>query len=938
MSRLPDKNEQIRVNGEERPMKKTALLVSAALSAIALPAYAQTAAPQADAPPAEEGEIIVTATQRAERLSDVPIAVSAVSGEALANTGATDVRALNQLAPSLLVSGATSEVNFSARVRGVGTVGENAGLESSVALFIDGVYRSRTGVGLSELGDIERVEVLRGPQGTLFGRNASAGLINIVTKGPSFDFGGSASATYGNYDYMRLDASVTGPIIADKLAARLDGVWQKRDGFIKNVTPGQKDINDRDRYLIRGQLLFEPSSDVSLRLIGDYSKRTEICCGAVNQSPNQNVSLVGGNLTFTPNTLLPLLQGLGANIPVATDGSKFVRAQSTTPGFNYTANTKDWGLSGELKWDFGGAKLTAITAYRDYKNRQGQDSDYNALDIIHRTALDRRFRLFTQELRLQGEALDGRLNWLVGGYYANEKLNVSDDFKYGADYDKYANCLLFAGVLPSVVSVTQPLCVNVPLLQATATLTGSPTLAALVANPLRPGFGSLAAVLGQPTLQLSGTGVVRNEFQQNSRNYAFFTHNTFDIVEDKLKLTLGARYTNERKSLSGSFNTNNTLCGLLRGSATLSAFATLPCVVNGTAGAGISLTDPNRINSESEWTGTAVLSFKVADDLLTYASYSKGYKSGGYNLDTSALDATCAPTAASCIALLAKPANTPGNGRPEVSDLQFAPEKVDAYEVGFKYDGRKFNLNAALFYSRFNNFQLNTFNGINFEVTNVNSCKDSLNGLDRDILPSAAAASATGACAAGRLGPGLVSKGVELEAAIFPARDVAVNLGMTYASTKYQNNLVGIGGRAFASTNFQLPQRQISNAPEYVMTGGIAYSPEIGSSGLSSLFYLDFRYQSDVNTGSDLDIEKVQDGFVVVNGRIGLFGRDKRWGVELWGQNLLNTKYQQIAADTPLQGGGTTRGVALGSAAANQLFIDFPGEPRTYGITIKTKF
>jgi iron complex outermembrane recepter protein len=922
-------------------LKSPLLLTSVAMFALATPLHAQDAPQAEETPVVEEGEIIVTATQRAERLSDVPIAVSAVSGESLANTGATDVRALNQLAPSLLVSGATSEVNFSARVRGVGTVGENAGLESSVALFIDGVYRSRTGVGLSELGDIERVEVLRGPQGTLFGRNASAGLINIVTKGPEFDFGGGFAATYGNYDYKRIDASVTGPIIADTVAFRLDGVSQQRDGFIKNVTPGARDINDRQRYLLRGQLLIQPSSDISLRLIGDYSKRTELCCGAVNYGPNRNASLVAGNLTYTPNTLLPLLQALGANIPVATDGSKFVRAQSTTPGFNYVANTKDWGLSGELNWSFGDTKLTAITAYRDYKNRQGQDSDYNALDIIHRTALDRRFRLFSQELRLNGEALGGRLNWLVGGYYSNEKLNVSDDFKYGSDYDKYANCLLFAGVLPSALNPAAPLCVNAPVVQGTiANLSllpvgdprraSIPTLSALIANPARPGFGSLAAVLGQPTLQLSGTGVVRNAFDQGSRNYAFFSHNTIDIVEDKLKLTLGGRYTNERKTLAGSFNTNNNLCGLLRASP-FAALAALPCVINNSAGAGIALTDPNRRSSDSEWTGTGVLSFKASEKLLTYASYSKGYKSGGYNLDTSALDV---PNAA----LAARPLNTAGNGRPEAADLQFAAEKVDSYEVGLKYDGRQFNLNAALFYSRFKNFQLNTFNGVNFEVTNVNSCKDNLGGADRDILPSVAAASATGACAADRLGPGLISKGLEVEAAIYPAKHLAVNMGLTYASTKYQNNLVGIAGRPFAPTNFQLPQRQISNAPEYVVTGGVGYTPDIGSSGMSGLIYLDFRYQSDVNTGSDLDIEKVQDGFITFNGRMGIYGNDKRWGLELWGQNLLNKKYQQIAADTPLQGGGTTRGVLGGSAAANQLFIAFPGEPRTYGITLKGKF
>jgi iron complex outermembrane recepter protein len=902
-------------------IKTQLLLTSGLLFALASPAMAQDAAKPEETAAADSGDIIVTATRRSETLSNVPIAISAVSGESLANTGATDVRALNQLAPSLLVSGATSEVNFSARVRGVGTVGENAGLESSVALFIDGVYRSRTGVGLSELGEIERVEVLRGPQGTLFGRNASAGLINIVTKGPSYDFGGSAAATYGNYNYKRLDAGITGPIVAEKAAFRLDGVWQKRDGFIKNVTPGEKDINNRDRYLVRGQVLLELSPGMSLRVIGDYSKRTELCCGAVNNGPNQNVSLLAGNLNFTPNTLLPIIQALGGNIPVATGDRRFVRAQATSPGFNYTSNTKDWGISSEFNWDLGGAKLTSITAYRDYKNRQGQDSDYNALDIIHRTALDRRFRLFTQEVRLQGAALDGRVDWLVGGYYSTEQLNTVDDFKYGSDYERYANCVIANTIAPTLVNVASPTCSNLPVTAF-------------------PGYQGLAALTG--TSRLSGTGVVANRFQQNSRNYAFFTHNKFDIVEDKLSLTLGARYTNERKALRGSFNTNNNLCAALRNIA--SSLSALPCVINNTAGPGISLTDPSRISKESEWTGTGVLSYKISDRVLAYASYSKGYKAGGYNLDTSALDAPCNPLAgtaaqrAGCAAQLALPANTPGNARPEAADLLFAPEKVTAFEVGMKYDGRQFNLNAALFYSRFNNFQLNTFNGVNFEVTNVNGCRDSLGGLDRDILPSAAVASTTGVCAAGRLGPGLVTKGIELEASIFPAKNLAINAGMTYASTKYQNNLVGIGGRAFASTNFQLPQRQISNAPNYVVTGGFGYTPEIGGSGITGLFYMDFRYQSDVNTGSDLDFEKIQDGFASVNGRIGLYGKEKRWGIEFWGQNLLNTQYQQIAADTPLQGGGATRAVQAGGPASNQLFIAFPGEPRTYGVTVKTKF
>src|SRR5687768_14554999 len=226
-------------------MPKTFWLLSAGLAAIATPAYAQDTT-EPDEPPttpspteqaavddtaqAEGQGIVVTAQGRRQILQDVPLAVSAVGGQQLQNSGATDIRQLNQLAPSLLVSSTGSEGNGSARIRGIGTVGDNPGLESSVAVFIDGVYRSRSGIGLNELGEIDRVEVLRGPQGTLFGRNASAGLIHIFSKKPSFTFGGYGEATIGNYDMRRLAGGITGPL-SDSIAFRVEGVWLKRDGF-----------------------------------------------------------------------------------------------------------------------------------------------------------------------------------------------------------------------------------------------------------------------------------------------------------------------------------------------------------------------------------------------------------------------------------------------------------------------------------------------------------------------------------------------------------------------------------------------------------------------------------------------------------------------------------------------------------------------------------
>ncbi|WP_085810034.1 TonB-dependent receptor [Sphingomonas sp. TZW2008] len=942
-------------------MRSTLLtcLLSAAPLALAMPVAAQTqstTSPAADAAVADQapaasddpGDIVVTATRRTEALSDVPIAISAVSGETLQNTGATDVRALNQVAPSLLVSGATSEVNFTARIRGIGTVGENAGLESSVGLFIDGVYRSRTGVGLSELGDIERVEVLRGPQGTLFGRNSTAGLINITTKGPELGrFMAKGAFTYGNYDFMRAEGAVNAPL-GENAAFRLDGVWQQRDGYIKALTPGEPDMNDRDRWLLRGQLAFEPTDQLKVRLIGDYSKRDENCCAGVLLGPVRGLTRqADGTAAIGPNALFGLVQALGANYPAIPASRRFNYQTPTTPGVRYTSDSEDWGVSGEIDYDLGPANLTSITAYRDYKNKQGQDGDFSALGLLDRFNLDRRFRLFSQELRLQGEAFDGRLDWLVGGYYSNEKLNVRDDIKYGRDFERYANCTLFSSVLPAAVQTSNPFCVNVPVVQGTiAALNALPatdprraslgTLQALIFNTARPGFGSLAARLGQPDIAINGTGNVDTRYRQDSENYAFFTHNTVDIIEDRLMFTIGARYTHERKDLGIDANLNNAICPLIVNSP-FQALAALPCVTNGTA-PDFARGTPGTRFTDSEWTGTAVLSFKPIDSLLVYGSVSKGYKAGGFNLDTSALDRPCFTAFdTACAARLALPANRQGNGRAEASDLAFASEKVWAYEVGAKFNGRGIDVNVAAFYQAYEDYQLNTYNGVNFEVTNIQACKDSLNGGDRD------ASALTGACDSDRLRPGVISKGFEIEAFLRPYRDISVNMALTYVDSYYRRYLVGTGGRPLSPVLFQLPGQNVSNSSRYAATAGISWSPEIGSSGMSALFYLDTRLQSDTNTGSDLDPEKIQDGFAVVNGRIGLYGADKRWGLEFWGQNLFNKRYFQIGADMPLQGSGSLGTVTAPASAgfpatANQLFVGFPGEPRMYGVTLRGSF
>jgi iron complex outermembrane recepter protein len=244
-------------------------------------------------------------------------------------------------------------------------------------------------------------------------------------------------------------------------------------------------------------------------------------------------------------------------------------------------------------------------------------------------------------------------------------------------------------------------------------------------------------------------------------------------------------------------------------------------------------------------------------------------------------------------------------------------------------------VNIAAFYSRFDNYQLNTFNGLTFEVTNVQGCKDDLAGADRD------GSAVTGACAASRLAPGVSTKGVEVEYILHPARNFTINGGFTYLDTFYAKQLVGTGGRALSPVLFQLPGSRTFGA-QYALTTAVAWTPRL-SDTLTGLVYVDMRYQSDVNTGSDLDREKIQDGYGLVNGRLAIYGPGRRWGIELWGQNLFNTRAQQVAADAPGQGSGTFNAVAASAATglagtANQLYIAFPNEPRTYGATVRFKF
>ncbi|MDG2523620.1 TonB-dependent receptor [Caulobacter segnis] len=768
------------------------VLASAAASA----AHAQDAIATIDS-------IIVTAQKREQNLQDVPIVVTALPQQLLQDAGVRDIKDLQILTPGLNVASTSNETNTTVRIRGVGTVGDNPGLESSVLVTIDGVYRPRNGVAFNDLGELERIEVLKGPQGTLFGKNTSAGVINIITKAPEFVFGAEAEATFGNYGTKGGSVAVTGPIMGDKLAGRLFAAVRERDGFYDIVTGQGPRTNtedgNQDYYTVRGQLLFTPNDDVDVRIIADYTKRDESCC--------VGVQIVNG-------ATAPIVNALGGGNALANPPRPFDRTSYANRPTDQ--EIEDMGASMEVNWDLeglGGATITSITAGRNWKTNNGQDIDFTTMDLAYRTPdWSTEFGQFSQELRLAGRT--ERLDWQVGLFYARETLDQYTPFVFGRQYETYLSLLLSSGTNPNLVSL----------------LTGLPS-----GSIFTPGAGA------------------RDTYKQKSNSLAFFTNNTLKLT-DAFDITLGLRYTREEKDLSTRYTnapgTNGCAAALSR----------VPIIAGavGAANAATVLgniclpwTDPGFNNrgtqqarEEDELTGTIKASYRWNEDVMTYASYARGYKAGGFNLDRARIGL--------------------GVVNP---DTAFPEETVDSYELGLKTSwlNRTLSLNAAAFHQEFQGFQLNAFTGTSYIVTSIPKVKSV--GVDTDLLW------------------------------FTPLKGLTLQGGVTYAVTEYGQFTPGAG------VSPRLPGARLSFAPLWSGSMAASYSHDLGDT-LELRTSLSGKYSSMFNTGSDLHPAKEQDAFWLVNARIAIGTQDERWTAELWAQNLLDEEYLQVGYDAPLQSGG----------------------------------
>jgi outer membrane receptor protein involved in Fe transport len=528
-------------------MRLTNLLrttVSAAVVGACAFGFAGVASAQDQDGPQTIDDIIVTAQKREQNLQDVPIVVTSLSGETLQDAGVRDIKDLQILTPGMTVTSTSSEASTTARIRGVGTVGDNPGLESSVGVVIDGVYRSRNSVGFGDLGEMARIEVLKGPQGTLFGKNTSAGVINIITEAPSFTPEFNAELTVGNFGAMGASGSVSGPI-SDTLAFRLYAGRRLRDGFMTIDTGDgprtETDDNNQDFGTVRGQLLWLPSDNVSFRLIGDFSRRDEYCCIGTQIRTANTYPFIDG-----------LSNGTGQRPPAAGNGPlPFLRT-----GYANRSNAQevnDQGVSLEATFDVPSmnATLTSVSSWREWTSSLGQDVDYTGADIAYRVN-DGQYGFsvdnLTQEFRLAGST--DTLDWLVGVFATREDIGRGDSWYFGADYTPFLSFLLSASLNAAN-----------PALPISPNTIGCYTRAGQTAGNFGTCLGTGGAVGGGGAGFTVGQGF-RDQYDQSSSSLAVFTNNTWSLTE-QFDITLGLRYTLDDKSLDGqqtNLNGNGGAC------------------------------------------------------------------------------------------------------------------------------------------------------------------------------------------------------------------------------------------------------------------------------------------------------------------------------------------------------------------------------------------
>lgn len=397
------------------------LAVFAASPALAQAVQSQPGGAAAGADDASRvDDIIITARRRSESAQEVPIALSVIGAETLESSGTYNLGQLTQMAPSVQLLSSNPR-NTAITIRGLGaSYGlANDGLEQGVGIYIDQVYYGRPSTATLDFIDLQQIEILRGPQGTLFGKNTTAGALNIITQSPSFTPEGQAEISVGDYGFLQGKASISGPLIEDILAGRLSFVATQRDGMVHNVTTGE-DQNAQSAVGLRGQLMYDPGGPLTVRLFADWSESEPECCTQVyygygptlRPAAQQFPNLAAGR-GYAPASLNPYDRLADVDSPIA-------------------AGQTHRGLSAIVDYDLGWAAFTSVTAWRDWDWRPQNDRDYTALDIVRQSANPSQQDQWSQEFRLASQG-EGPFDWVAGVYAFHQAVETHGVTEYGSD-------------------------------------------------------------------------------------------------------------------------------------------------------------------------------------------------------------------------------------------------------------------------------------------------------------------------------------------------------------------------------------------------------------------------------------------------------------------------------------------------------------------------
>ncbi len=651
-----------------------ALIASFGLSHVAI---AQTASGTQAPAAAPEGslleEITVTARKRSENLQDTPVAITAVSAAAIERKGMTQITDIAASTPSLTLQGsAPLSGNSSAAIvfmRGIGQIDFTINTDPGVGVYVDGVYVARSAGAVLDLVDIERIEVLRGPQGTLFGRNTIGGAVNVVSQAPGDTFGGSVTATIGSSDRRQAQFTVDLPV-SDTFRTKFSGLYHKREGYVTRLQTGEK-IGDDDALAGRAQFEWTPSANFSALLSLDATKKREAQAGVVplwfdgTAFPLaflENARVIGGGCAADPNASRNCFGAAWmTNDPYATNATHPTRSDADTAGAGLTLN-----------WDLDVINIKSITAYRTMDASFSRDTDNTPFNFLY-SDISQSQHQFSQELQFTGRAFEDRLKWLGGIYYFREKA-----------FENYVS----AGDVNGAQGLNHTL----------------------------------------------------------NSNYALFGEATYDVTP-KLHLTAGLRYTDETKR----FRTDAKIISGFRSPI----------------GTQI-VTDTSWQSREFKETSPRVtVAYDLGEDLMTYATWSKGFKSGGFNARYSS---------------------------PVPALIPFDPEFATLYEAGLKYQTpqRNLRLNLAAFRTDYTNVQ------VEFSVPGV-------------------LGTITGNAASAKI------DGVELEASWIPVSKLEIDATVSWLDARYTD---ASGATAGVTTGNKLPL-----TPKWSGSVSASYPFDLGAAG-----------------------------------------------------------------------------------------------------------